>query len=423
MPGLPHSLLFVGDRLRPTLAAPAATPPEPAAWVAAVDVAIVGGGISGLSIGWRLAERGLRVAVLERGRVGEGATLAATGMLAAAAEHEPGDPAFLALALESQRLWFDFARDLEARSGIDIDYRDEGTLVVALTREEVARLRFRHQQHLRDGLASRWLSGLEARALEPGLRPSVSAGLFCADDHQVDPRRVTVALARAFAAAGGFLFENTPVEALENAAGRVAGVRTPRGVMTAETVVLATGAWAGSDGLAPAGLDIPVRPLKGQALSLRTTPETGNLGHVVWTGEIHMAPKGDGRLIVGATMEERGFDDTITAGGIYALLEAARRALPSVEEMEVEAVWSGFRPTSVDDAPILGATPVPGLVLAAGHHRNGILLAPVTAAAIADLVTRGQINGPAAGFGLGRFIDHRKAWEEGNARDRQRAGA
>lgn len=405
MAGLPHSVLFPGARLKPAPSALAGLAPlvAPARLPASVDVAIVGGGISGLSIGWKLAEAGLSVALFERGEVGEGASLAATGMLAAAAEHEPGDPAFLHLALESQRLWRDFATELETRSGLSVDYRDEGTLVVALTREEVARLRFRHEQHRRDGLATAWLSGPEARALEPGLRPSVAAGIFCAGDHQVDPRLIMVALARAFVAAGGLLFDGTSVSALDVEAGRVTGVVTQRGPVRARTVVVATGAWTGSDGLLPAGVAVPVRPLKGQALCLRTTPETGSLDHVLWTGEIHMAPKGDGRLIVGATMEERGFDTGITAGGVYALLEAARRVLPSVEEMELETVWSGFRPTSIDDAPVIGPTGTEGLLVATGHHRNGILLAPITAEAIAAQVLRGEISGAAAHFGVGRF--------------------
>ncbi len=140
----------------------------------------------------------------------------------------------------------------------------------------------------------------------------------------------------------------------------------------------------------PTAIDIPLRPLKGQALALRTTRETGSLSHVVWTEQIHLAPKSDGRLIVGATMEDAGFNPAITAGGVLALLEGVHRALPSSEEMEIEAIWSGFRPTTEDDAPILGDTGVPGLLVATGHHRNGILLAPVTAAAIEELVTDGR---------------------------------
>ncbi len=189
---------------------------------AAADVAVVGAGVIGLSIAWRLALRGLAVAVFERDTVGAGASLAATGMLAAAAEHEPGCHDLLALALESQRQWPQFRADLEMRSGQDIDFREGGTLVVALGRDEVERLRFRHDLHARCSLPTRWLGGAEVRAMEPALRPSVAAGLYCAEDHQVDPRLVMAALRAAFVAAGGRLIEHCAVagRGLEGRPGR-----------------------------------------------------------------------------------------------------------------------------------------------------------------------------------------------------------
>jgi glycine oxidase len=387
----------IGDR--PTL--PGAAAGGMAGIPAAVDVAVVGAGVIGLSIAWRLALRGLAVAVFERATVGAGASLAATGMLAAAAEHEPGCHDLLALALESQRQWPQFRAHLEAQSGHDIDFRHSGTLVVALGRDEVERLRFRHDLHTRCGLPTRWLGGPEVRALEPALRPSVAAGLWCADDHQVDPRLVMAALRAAYLAAGGRLIEHCAVMGVDLKGGRVAGVMTAAGGCRAPTVVLTAGAWTGD--VLPAGITVPVRPLKGQALAVRATPDTGTLAHIVWTEQIHMAPKGDGRLIVGATVEERGFDDAITAGGLYALLEGARRAFPAIEEMAVDAVWTGFRPSSIDDAPILGATAVPGLAIATGHHRNGYLLAPATALAIEALIADGALPAVAQAFGLDRF--------------------
>jgi glycine oxidase len=154
--------------------------------------------------------------------------------------------------------------------------------------------------------------------------------------------------------------------------------------------------------LLPEMLALPVRPLKGQSLALRTTARTGGLARMVWTEQVHMAPKSDGQLIVGATVEDCGFRPGVTAGGLYALLEGARRVLPGIEEMEVEAVWSGYRPTSDDDAPILDAL-APGLVAATGHHRNGYLLAPVTADAVAELVTHGELPDIARPFTRARF--------------------
>jgi glycine oxidase len=393
----------VGERLRMADAADHAGGPAVESQPVAVDVAIVGAGVIGLAIGWRLAAAGLDVAVFERDEAGAGATGAATGMLAAATELEPGGEDLLALALESQRLWPAFRAALEDEAGLDLDYRDEGTLNIALGRDEVARLRFRYELQTRAGLGVRWLDGAAARALEPALRPAVTAGIFCADDHQVDPRRLVPALRRALAARGGKLIERVPVYSLELAGGRVAGVVTPEGVCRAKTVILANGAWAGTRELTGEALTVPVRPLKGQALALRANARTGLPSHVVWTEQVHLAPKAGGRLIVGSTVEECGFDPAVTAGAVFALLEGARRALPSIEDMEIEAIWTGFRPTSDDDSPILGTCGIAGLVLATGHHRNGILLAPGTAQAIHDLVTIGDMKGAAARFGLDRF--------------------
>jgi glycine oxidase len=333
-------------------------------------------------------------------------------MLAAATELEPGGADLLALALESQRSWLRFRHELEAEAGLDIDYRAEGTLTVALGRDEVDRLRFRHELQARHGLATRWLDGAAARALEPALRPSVAAGIFCSEDHQVDPRRLVPALRRAAAKHGARIIEHLPVRALDVAAARVGGVVTEQGLCRASTVVIASGAWAGEGEVLGDALAVPVRPLKGQSLALRATARTGLPAHVVWTEQVHLAPKAGGSLLVGATVEESGFDPAVTAGAVFALLEGARRALPSIEDMEIAAVWTGFRPTSDDDAPILGATGIAGLVLATGHHRNGILLAPVSAQAIHDLVTTGEMTGAAARFGLERFAPTNQPHQE-----------
>ncbi len=365
-------------------------------------MAVVGGGLIGLACAWRLAGRGLSVAVVERGTLGSGASLAATGMLAPAAEHEPGSDPLLPLALDSLARWPGFRDDLEAASGLSIDYRPDGTLVLAIGRDEVERLRFRFDLQRRSGLDAEWLPGAEIRRLEPGLRPSVTAGVRCPLDHQVDPRLVMAALAQACAAAGVTLVENTPVTGLDWTGGAVTGLRTEGGTLRAGTVILASGAWSGEGGLLPGSLALPVRPLKGQALALRTTKQTGTLSRMVWTEQVHMAPKSDGQLIVGATVEDCGFRPGNTAGGLYALLEGARRVLPGIEEMEVEAVWSGYRPTSDDDAPIID-TLAPGLVAATGHHRNGYLLAPATADAVADLVAGGALPDVAKPFTLARF--------------------
>lgn len=401
---LSDHIIHMGARL-PQQPAPSLHRPDDALLPSHADAIIIGAGVIGLSIGWRLAAAGLSTVVVERDQAGASscASLAATGMLAAAAELEAGGEDLLPFALASQRQWPAFRQKLETTSGIALDYDTRGTLVVALTRDETERLRARHDLHRRSGLPTAWLSGPEARAREPGLRPSTTAALFCAEDHQVDPRRLLPALRTAFLAAGGRLVEGCDVLSTEYSAGHCSGIVTQGGICKAPTVIVAAGPWAARQGLLPEDIKVPVRPLKGQSLALRTSQSAPVTKHIVWTEQVHIAPKADGRLIVGATVEECGFDISITAGGIFALLDGVRRTLPSVEDMQVEAVWCGLRPTSEDDAPILGFTPVRGLLLAVGHHRNGILLAPATADAIVRLVLGKDIMTEAEPLGLSRF--------------------
>jgi glycine oxidase len=324
-------------------------------------------------------------------------------MLAAACETEPGETALLALNRESQALWPEFAREVEAASGLPVGYRDEGTLVVALDRDDAARLRamFEFQRGL--GLALDWLGAAETRALEPQLHPAIVGAIRSRGDHQVDNRQLVAALAEAFRRAGGTLHENTPVTGLEHAGGRVAGVRLGESVHDADVVVLAAGAWSAQLAGLRDWLRLPVRPVKGQALGLQMDPAAPLLRHVVWTGKIYLVPRGDGRLVVGATVEERGFDASITAGGMLALLDGAWRVLPGCEDLPIAETWVGFRPGSRDDAPILGPCALNGLVLATGHHRNGILLTPATAALVADFILTGEIAAAMLPFGIDRF--------------------
>ena len=228
-----------------------------------VDVVVVGAGVIGLSIGWRLARRGFSVAVVDAGSAGGGTSAAATGMLAASAEHEPGGGPLLELAQESLALWPALRRDLEAESGLSIDYRDEGTLIVAVGRDEVERLRFRHKMQRDAGLDACWLSGSAVLALEPGLRPNVAGGILCPGDHQVDPRSTLQALRTAFLGQGGHLAEATPVERLEIEGDRTTGIVTKAGLCRAGTVVVASGAAIAAGGLLPTEIRVPVRPPEG----------------------------------------------------------------------------------------------------------------------------------------------------------------
>ena len=366
-------------------------------------MAIVGAGVSGLGIGWRLAEAGVAVEIFDRGAAGRGASWAAAGMLAAGVECEPGEEGLLALTRASQALWPNFARELEAASGETIGYRDDGTLVVALTRDDVGQLRFGYDFQTKLGIDLTWLTGVEARDREPYLRPGTAAAVFSPNDHQVDNRRLAMALKTAFLKAGGTLHENTPVEAIDIEAGRARGLVVAGEKRPADLVVLAAGAWSREIAGLPATARPPVRPVKGQMLALRMDPAAPLLRHVLWAPGIYLVPRDDGRLLLGATVEEKGFDESLTAGGVFSLLEAAWRALPAIEELAIDELWVGHRPTSRDDAPILGPSEIEGLVLATGHHRNGILLAPITAEAISRWILTGEMAAEARSFGMERF--------------------
>jgi glycine oxidase len=352
---------------------------------------IIGAGVMGLGIAWRLAQAGCSVSVFDRAAAGRGASWAAAGMLAAAVETEPGEEALLALTLESQRMWPDFARELEAASGIAVGYRDEGTIVVALTRDDAEQLRHTYDFQKSLGLELEWLSGTEARRREPHLRPGVPGAVFSPRDHQVENRELARALTKAARSVGAVLHEHHPVREVAFTGGRACGIVTDHGRDPADVIVLAAGAWSREiAGIPPAYLP-PVRPIKGQMLALGMDPAAPLLRHVIWLPRGYLVPREDGRLVVGATVEERGFDDTLTAGGLLALLEGAWRAVPGIEELPIAETWVGFRPGSRDDAPMLGPSGIDGLVVATGHHRNGILLTPLTAEAVSAYVLTGQL--------------------------------
>lgn len=372
-------------------------------------VDIVGAGVCGLGVGWRLAQAGADVTVYDRGEPGHGATWAAAGMLAAGVETEPGEQPLLALNREAQRRWPGFAAELEEMTGQSVGYRDEGTIVAALTRDDAARLRHDYEFQTGLGVELEWLSPAEARRIEPYLRPGLAGAFRSPNDHQADNRLLATALATAFERAGGTLRAHTEVEEIVVEAGRAKGVRVGGALHASDAVLLAAGPWSrGVPGLPEAAVP-PVRPIKGQVIALRMDPAAPILSHVLWAPGIYLVPRADGRLIIGATTEEKGFDESMTAGGVFALLEAAWRALPAIEELPIDEMWVGFRPGSRDDAPILGPTPVDGLYLATGHHRNGILLAPITAEAVARTILDGTPDPAIAGFGLDRFAKSKEA--------------
>ena len=354
------------------------------------DVAVLGGGLIGLSVAWRAAARGLDVVLVERGDLGRGASHVAAGMLAPVAEADPGERELLELGLAAAARWPGFAEELGAAAGRDVGLREQGTLLVARDRDEAEALE--REVVLREsfGLAVERLLPSDARRREPALATTVRAAALFGADHAVDPRRVANALQIACARAGVEFRIAAEVTAVVPGEGVEVD---PGGFVGAAEVVVATGAW--SDGL-PGVPSVPVRPVKGQTVRLTGPPL---LERTVRYEGGYLVPRQDGELVLGATMEEQGFDTAMTAGGLYELLRDASEVVPGVLELEVTETLAGLRPGTPDNRPLLGR--FGGVVWATGHHRNGVLLTPVTADLIADLLT-GEDRVPAA-FSPARF--------------------
>jgi glycine oxidase len=351
------------------------------------DAIFVGGGVIGLGCAWRAAQRGARVAVLERAEPPAGATRVAAGMLAPVGELAFGEPELLEMTLASARLYPDFVAELEAASGETTGYARQGALHVALDRDEGAELRRVHDLQHSLGLEAEWLPPRRCRELEPGLTPSFNGGVHAPGEAAVDPRALTRALLAALAVVGAEVRTGTEVVAGLFEGERLAGVRTAAGEeLRAKSVVLAAGAWSGRAGWLPEHARPPVRPVKGQIVELRSRDSAAPCERIVASERVYLVPRPDGRLVVGATSEEQGFDTAVTAGGVHELLREAYRLLPDVAEMELVDSMAGLRPGTPDNLPLIGPGAVEGLLLATGHYRNGILLAPLTAEAIAALL-------------------------------------
>ncbi len=321
--------------------------------------------------------------LVDRGPLAGATTAVAAGMLAPVSEADPQESALVALGLESARRWPAFAAELADVSGIDVGYRACGTLLVARDADEAGALERELALRERLGLEARTLLPSQARALEPALTPALRAAVEVPGDHAVDPRLVGAALALAAERAGATLRPQTSVAEIVIRDGRAAGLLLEGGErIAAEHVVVAAGPWSGALPGLPDAARVPVRPVKGQLMRLRDPghdPAAPLLSRVVRHEGGYVVPRGDGRYVVGATVEERGFDTSVTALALHELLRDAAELVPGLLELEVEDLLAGLRPGTPDNAPVLGpSAALPGLHWATGHHRNGILLAPVT---------------------------------------------
>jgi glycine oxidase len=371
------------------------------------DAVIIGGGVIGCSIAWRLRQAGMRAAVLERGEIGCEASQAAGGMLVPLAEADREDD-FFHLAVASRAMYREFSDELKLASGIDVEYRADGTLYLVLTDEDEEELDRRWHWQREAGLNVKRLNAGCALKIEPLANPALRWALKYPDDHQVNNRRMMLALPAAARNSGARIFTHIEAQQLlvETEAGRrrIAGVTTDRGEFRAPAIVIAAGSWssrfAADDGRPVVNFEIA--PVRGQMVAVEMPVPPVN--HNVYSRRGYLIPRLGGTLIAGSTTERCGYDKRVTAGGIASIVERAAEILPGFNQLSIVETWAGLRPHSPDDLPVLGEDPdVAGLIYATGHYRNGILLAPITAQAISELIVRGESSIDIAPFSATRF--------------------
>jgi glycine oxidase len=346
-----------------------------------MEVVVVGGGVVGCAVALRLSKAGARCTVVERSVPGAEASSAAAGILGPQAEAEGPGP-FLSLCLRSRALYRGFVEEVEALSGVGVGYRASGVLHVAFTESSLNRQRARVSRQQEEGLGAEFLERSDLLRLEPAVNPEVLGAALFPDDGSIDTRLLMRALSMA-AARAGVRFVSGHVRALLETSGRASGVDVDGAQVPADAVVVAAGAWTGlvpGSGLSPR----QVRPARGQMVMLRSRLPL--LDRVAFSDDGYLVPRADGHLLAGSTLEFQGFAKEVTAAGLKSILGVALQLIPSLADVPVVETWAGLRPFTEDRLPVLGAGPLPGLFLASGHFRNGILLAPVTAELLAQAV-------------------------------------
>ena len=365
------------------------------------NIVIIGGGIIGLSIGWQLVKRNFSVTIFDKDSAGQSASWTAAGMLSPLAEVNMQEKDLLQLGLTSAELYPGWVDELETDSQMSVEFQTEGTLIVALDRDDDQELRHHFDLQKLFNLPVEWLDGRSARNIEPALSPRVVSAISCDSDFQVDNRLVIGALKYAFQKFGGNLHEHVGVDRIEISDGTAVGVWTGDNLVKADQIIVSAGCWSALIEGIPGNL--PVRPVKGQMLALQME-DPQIVRKVIHAPDAYLVPKRDGRLLIGATSEEQGFDTQITAGGIFELLRGAWEVLPGIYDFPIIETWVGLRPGSRDNAPILGKTEVENLILATGHFRKGILLAPITAQEICSLIMTDHTSDIIAPFTPARWV-------------------
>ncbi len=350
----------------------------------------------GCAVARALARRGLATVLVERGELGAEASRAAAGMVAPQAETDRPGP-LLELGLASRRLYPEFVAVLQAESGVDVEYRTDGILGVGLDAADMRELGARARWQRQFGLRATDLTPAAARRLCPALPRRLRGAVLFPDDHRVNNERLALAAGLAARRAGVTVFERTRALAVEARGGRVCGVHTAAGGIETGVVVNALGAWAAGLQLPSGVAPPPVMPVRGQMIVLRAPVD--RLPLPVCGARAYLVPRLDGRILLGSTREQVGFEKRVTMAAAAELLSAAVALAPGLASATVEGAYAGLRPGTADDLPILGAAPsLPGLFYAAGLYRNGILLAPAVATALAELIADGRTALPAAPF-------------------------
>ncbi|MEO8513333.1 MAG: glycine oxidase ThiO [Ignavibacteria bacterium] len=367
-----------------------------------MNTVIIGGGIIGLSVGWQLAKKGNNVEILERDQAGKSASWAAAGMLAPQAEMGFEDIELFYLCRKSLEMYPKFCNELFEDSGIKVEVEKTGCILPAFDRDDAERLRRLYDFREKIGMPINWLTGSEAREVEPFLSPRCTGAIWIEDDAQVNNRLMLEALKKAFIKCGGKLYEEHNVENINILNGKVTGVHIHGIDINFDNVIVAGGAWSKQISGIPENLLPPVRPVKGQIINLRLN-DSCRITKVVRAPDVYLLPKSDGRLILGASVEEMGYNVEPTAGEVFRLLERGWEAVPSIYDLPIDSIDVGLRPGSRDHMPIVGDSDVEGLFFATGHYRNGILLTPVTAFELSEWIATGITSETLKGFGISRF--------------------
>ncbi|WP_372638153.1 glycine oxidase ThiO [Fodinibius sp.] len=353
-----------------------------------MKIGIIGGGVIGLSIGWQLARLGMEVTLFERHRVGREASRVAAGMLAPYAEVGFEEIELMKLGQESLRLYPRFLDELSEDVPEVPEFDRCGTLMVGIDRDDTERLKRLYEFREELELTVELITGTEAREREPLLSPKVVSAVWLPDDAQIDNRQLLKKLKEAFEGQGGVLKEESEVKSVRVTDGSVQGLATASSEWPFDTVVLAAGSWSQQIGGIPGRLRPPIRPVKGQIITLEKTGDCPLKG-IVRSPRMYLVPKEDGTIRLGATSEEKGFDKTPTAGGQKELLEDGWEVVPSIYDLPLVETTAGLRPASRDHAPVIGESGIGGLYYATGHYRHGILMTPVTVYRLIEEITEG----------------------------------